>query len=652
MMLNIGWYFRRMRAMSAEEAFHRARIELKKRRWRKHIQTGETKGQPLYWHNGFHTSPACAGLDLSLQSAEVQALLMEAESYLRNEWHFFNLKGVREFPLDWHADPTSGKVAPRHKLGLDINHRDEHLAGNVKTIWEKSRHHHLTCLAVAYQLTLDERFAAAVVDQILDWTNQNPYLEGINWTHPLEHGIRLIAWVWCERLIRGSRHYQKAFGKHSPVWACVCRHQEFIDSTYSHGSSANNHLIGEMAGLFVSATAWPFFDHSERWRILSHGLLEREIVRQTFPSGINRELAFSYHIFALEFFLLALIEGERSRVRFSAEYRARLRAMIEIIPHLTDFGGNLPRYGDSDDGMAIQLQARQGRRDAWLYRVGRALVNASVPCASEGKLAARVLGFDAATETQWTAPQKASEAFEDSGIYVLTSRRGESDEVFVLADAGPHGFSPLAAHAHADALSFTLSVGGQPVLVDPGTYAYYTEQRWRNYFSSTRAHNTVVVDRRDQSTRAGPFLWTQQAKAKAIAWAVTDSGAKLVGCHDGYSQIGVLHQRTIELNRRTLTLMDDVRGSGEHEVTLCFHFAPECQVEVLSGGIVHVRRDDLQLRLTIPNGLTISIARGHERAGWYSPGFAVKQETSALFADGRFPLPVSFKTVIQVGHES
>jgi hypothetical protein len=650
-MSTIGWYFRRMQAMTPEEAFHRARLELKKEKWRRRIERGETN-RPAHWRNGLHLSSACACLDLSPESIEVQALLAEAESYLRHEWHFFGLNGTREFPLDWHADPTSGKVAPRNKLGLDIDHRDQDLVGNIKAIWEKNRHHHLTCLAVAYRLTLDERFSAAVVDQILDWTNQNPYLEGINWTHPLEHGIRLIAWVWCERLIRGSPHHQRAFGKHSPVWACACRHQEFIESTYSRGSSANNHLIGEMAGLFIAAMAWPFFDHSKRWRMLSQRLLEREIVRQTFPSGINRELAFSYHTFVIEFFLLALIEGERSQARFSLEYRARLRRMIEVIPHLTDSGNNLPCYGDGDDGMAIQVQARQGRRDAWLYQVGRALVGANVPRSAEGKLAAAVLGIDETPQTDRADPRKISKSFEDAGLYVLKSNQGERDEIFVLADVGPHGFPPLAAHAHADALSFTLSVGGRPVLVDPGTYAYYTDQYWRNYFSGTHAHNTVVVDHCDQSTRAGPFLWTRQARAKATSWTATDSGANLAGYHDGYRKIGILHQRTIELSGKTLSVLDDVQGSGEHDVSLCFHFAPECQLEVLQGSIVCVRRDDVYLRLTIPNTLTPTLTRGGESAGWYSPGFAVKKEAFALFASGRFSLPVCFRTVIEVCHES
>jgi hypothetical protein len=642
-----------MRVMSAEEAFHRARLEWKKRKWRQWIDSGETDHTVSYWSNGFQFSPALTFLDLTPECSETQALLIEAESYLRNEWQFFGLNGTKEYPLNWHMDPISGKVAPFHTLGLDINHRDEHLVGDVKVIWEKNRHHHLTCLALAYRITLDERFAAAVVAQILDWITQNPYLMGINWTHPLEHAIRLVAWVWCERLIRGSVHHQKLFGKHSSTWACVYQHQEFIYSTYSRGSSANNHLIGEMAGLFIAATAWPFFDKSEQWRTLSHRVLEQEIIRQTFPSGINRELAFFYHIFTIEFFLLALLEGERSHTPFSPDYRDRLRTMIEVIPCLTDVGGNLPRYGDSDDGMAIQLQARQGRRDAWLYRVGRALLRANVPRTREGVLAATALGIDESpVEEKERAAYRLSTAFDDAGIYVLTSRQGRADEVFILVDAGPHGFPPLAAHAHADALSFTLSVGGQSVIVDPGTCTYYASARWRNYFRGTSAHNTVVIDGLDQSTSAGPFLWTHQAKARTTSWAVSDLGAKLVAYHDGYSRIGVRHQRSIELYGRTVELVDEIQGSGEHEVSLCLHFAPECQVRALPSGIVCISRDNLHLTMSIPSVLMTSVVRGDERGGWYSPRFGVKQEAVSLFANGRCLLPISLKTVIKIGHKN
>ena len=96
---------------------------------------------------------------------ETQHLLREAHAYLKHEWFFFSMDGLREESIDWHLDPESEQKAP-DTFSLDINHRDERLVGNIKNTWEKSRHHHLSVLALAFRLTRDEHYAAEVVSQI------------------------------------------------------------------------------------------------------------------------------------------------------------------------------------------------------------------------------------------------------------------------------------------------------------------------------------------------------------------------------------------------------------------------------------------------------------------------------------------------------
>ncbi len=101
-----------------------------------------------------------------------------------------------------------------------------------------------------------------------------------------------------------------------------------------------------------------------------------------------------------------------------------------------------------------------------------------------------------------------SEAFPDTGLYLLQAGAAASpDRLSVTLDAGPLGYGVLAAHGHADALAVTLRIGGHDVLVDPGTYDYFTHPEWRTYFRGTPAHNTVTIDDANQSEMLGPFLW-------------------------------------------------------------------------------------------------------------------------------------------------
>lgn len=472
---------------------------------------------------------------------------------------------LRRGTPDWHRDETTGKSAPL-SFSFDIDYRAAGVIGNAKVIWEKSRHHHLTVLATAYALTKDERYADAVATQLLDWSAKNPCLRGLNWSHALEAGIRLIAWVWCERLLRGSAHHDRL----NALWPVIHQHQQFIELARSRGSSANNHLIGEMAGLFIAATAWPVFAETERWRELARQSLEEEIIRQTFPGGLNREMAWSYHVFTFEFFALAWLENPTA---FSAAYVERLRRMAGVITALADC---TPNYGDCDDGHALKLTSDNLRQ----------------------------LCSEIATNT------------EDAGLFVL-----RDGPIAVLADAGPHGYLSIAAHAHADALAFTLNVGGQPVFVDSGTCDYFGSEEDRRYFRSTRAHNTVVVDNLDQSTQAGPFLWGRQAKTTVESW----DGKTLVASHDGYP--GIIHRRRFALRGRVLEITDALEGSGDHEAVICFHLSPECTPD--------------RVKMNLPGKVETT-------QGWYSPRFGVKNKATVIEARWRGALPVTLTTVLEI----
>ena len=645
-MPDLLWYVRRARAMSAGEIAQRLAFRARRARLARQCAAGYSPAPRAV----IQVTPTPWALPPLPKGEEADALLREAEAALRHEWNFFGLSGVREEEIDWHRDPASDRVAPR-RFGFGINHRDESLVGNIKMTWEKSRHHHLTVLAAAYALTHEERYAAEVVAQIRSWIEANPYLRGVHWTHPLEQGIRLIAWVWCERLLRGSAHHTAFFNDQHLFWDAVYQHQRFIVETYSKGSSANNHLIGELAGLYISSVAWPFFRDAYRWRGMSRKAIERELVRQTFPSGLNREMAFSYHIFTLEFFLLCLVENARGAEDFSDAFQRQVRAMVEAMHALTDGGGNLPRYGDGDEGMALQIQAQEARRDAWLYHLGRSLVGAEVPAPAKGRLAAALLGHPAPDTPPAPSPRKGSVAFEDAGLYALASHRDTPEELFVLADAGPHGFLSIAAHAHSDALSFTLSARGVPLLVDVGTYAYHTEPKWRDYFRSTPAHNTLSIDGLEQSTAAGAFLYTHCARTTVHVWQPTDDGGILEAEHDGYRKKGWRHRRRFELAGSRLTLTDAVTGRGEHDLCLHFHFAPGCTVEIVGPGRLVARSQGVVLDIKLPEGFTAHLLRGEEEGGWYSPRFAVKEVTTTARATLRSGIPASWVTTLEIRHE-
>jgi len=650
----VKWYWHRLRAMTAEEIAFRVRFAIKKQVWRRRKSwrasaPGARKADRWTW-------PRAERLELP----ERQTIVLEADNLLAGNYRMLNLTFTEPL-IDWHLDPQTGKRAPL-VFGPDIDYRDPELCGNVKNIWEKNRHHHLTVLALAWALTRDRRYLAELERQLWSWTADNPFPVGVNWTSSLEAGIRLIAWVWIERLIRGTHEHDRLFGISGKLWPAIYWHQWMIAEHYSHGSSSNNHLIGEMAGLYIAASVWPVFAESARWRRMAKDILEREAVKQTFPGGLNREQAFSYHLFSLEFFLLCGLEGDRAGDPFSEGYIDGVRRMLEVIPLLTDAGGNLPRYGDEDHGMALQLRSSASSRIDWLFRTGIDWIGANVPLpfGDAGSIASALLisGIDERTRVAHASAaahpaKRRRAAVDDSGNHVLASNRGGPGELFCLFDAAPLGYLSIAGHGHADALSFALSAGGVPVIVDPGTFIYHADPVWRAYFRGTKAHNTITVDGLDQSVAGGPFLWERKARAELLERTLGPDGGRIAAKHDGYTRLKepVTHKRILALRGNRLTVEDELTGKGEHELDFRLHFAPYCITFLAGAAECIVQWEGGSMRMTLDPRLEWTILRGQADGGWYSPGFNVKKPADTLSGKIRTALPFTFKTELEVNHE-
>ena len=512
-------------------------------------------------------------------------------------------------------------------------------------VWEPARHHQLVVLGRAYQASGDTRFAHEVVAQIESWIDQCPFGRGMHWRSPLELGIRAINWVWAYDLIRDSG----AFGDESRT--------RFVDALNLHawdtfrkrsrGSSANNHLVGEAAGLFVTGTYFGQLPDAARWRAESGAILECQIREQTYEDGGGREQAFGYHRFVLQFFLVAGIVARRAGTDFSPAYWSRLERMLEFACKMLE-GGSAPTFGDDDDGYVLDLGASPGDlRD--LLAIGAAIFDRSdfKALAHGHEEAVRwLLGQDGLARYDSLAPslkgQLGPHAFAHSGYYLLQCGHPDArDRISVLFDCGELGFGSIAAHGHADALSFTIRAFGEDLLVDPGTYDYFTDAEWRQYFRSTRAHNTIEIDDASQSETLGLFLWGRRANARCTHWDADLRRPCVEGEHDGYTRLTdpVTHARRLELDTdaRVLTILDTVRASASHKLTLYFHLAEHCVVRSHGPHVLKITTPSGSAILTIDPALEVTHRRGSTdpRSGWVSRGYHRKTEATSIEAKGR-----------------
>ena len=152
----------------------------------------------------------------------------------------------------------------------------------------------------------------------------------MNWTSGIELGVRLISWAWVRRLLDNWPGAPNLFETNEEALCQIWWHQRYLAAFQSHGSSANNHVIAEAAGQLVASLAFDWFEESERWASQAAKLLEVELKRNTFPSGVNREMAFEYHGLVAELGLVAGAEADRAGRPLSEDTWRLLCEMVDV----------------------------------------------------------------------------------------------------------------------------------------------------------------------------------------------------------------------------------------------------------------------------------------------------------------------------------
>ena len=305
------------------------------------------------------------------------ALISAADKVLAGTWTVLGTPRADSADPDWFHDPVTGRRSPDGRLAFRINHRDEAETGNIKQVWEMSRHHHVTVLAAAWWLTGEERYAESAAHQLRSWWAANPFLTGVHWTSGIEAGIRLISWVWVRRLLEDWPKVGDLFEHNDDAVRQIAWHQEFLAAFPSRGSSANNHVVAEAAGRLAAACAFPWYARSAQWRRNATALLERELAANTFHDGLNRELATDYHRFVLELGLVAAVEADANGHALSDATWARLAGMLDAGAAIVDVTGRPPRQGDGDEGRALVVDDPDHDPWATVLGAGAALLGAA-----------------------------------------------------------------------------------------------------------------------------------------------------------------------------------------------------------------------------------------------------------------------------------
>ena len=346
-----SWYLQRLRQMSPAEVAGRTVDQVRRSAWApRQVHPGEQAALPDGLRDcRLFPSPLPLGTREQVSAEARAAVVSAADRLLAGEWSLLGTPRTDIRRPDWFFDPVTGRRAPQDRLAFGIDHRDEGETGNVKAVWELSRHHHLTVLASAWWVTGENEYAEVVDEQLRSWWAANPFLSGVNWTSGIELGVRLLSWVWVRRLLDDWAKVQDLFDTNETALNQIWWHQRFLAAFRSRGSSANNHVVAEAAGRFAAACAFPWYAESDTWRQDASRQLHDQLRANTFPSGVNRELATDYHRFVTELGVVAGVEGSAAGHPLPADTWSLLTASLDAAAAMVDGTGRPPRQGDGDE---------------------------------------------------------------------------------------------------------------------------------------------------------------------------------------------------------------------------------------------------------------------------------------------------------------
>ena len=528
---------------------------------------------------------------------------------------------------DWHLDPVHLRSTPQ-AFWSTVPYLDSAACGDHKIIWELNRHQHWIALGRAFWLTGDRRYRERCVAELGSWLDANPPLTGINWASMLELAFRSLSWLWAIHLFA-----EPETDEQSP-WLVdlvvgLDRQLTHIERNLSRYFSPNTHLLGEALALYVIGRALPELAASGRRASAGRAILLQEIDRQIAADGGHCERSTHYHRYTLDFYALALLVARQTNDEAAGRFEEVVERLGTAARLLADDRGRIPHIGDDDAGALTPMTGREPDDVRDSLAIAAALVNRpSLQIARAPEEALWLLGGDIAIQSRAASPQSLclSGSLPDTGYYV--SRAGGSH---LLIDGGPHGYQN-GGHAHADALSLTWAVHGAPLLIDPGTGCYTTDEPLRNRMRSTALHNTLTLDDRSQSVPRGPFHWSHVANGQVHRWRTHEGFDYFDGSHDGYRPVEH-RRRVLSLHGDLVVVADFVAGTLLHTASVHWHLDPQWTAQVRARGAVFTRggAQGERVGLSVPDGIVERFSGDAETGlGWYSPAYGRVDPTTTV----------------------
>ena len=412
------------------------------------------------------------------------------------------------------------------------------------------------------------------------WINDNPAVDGGNGWEPYTLSLRIVNWV--KAFLSGLNYDQKALNS-------LAQQADFLSQDLEKHLLGNHYFVNLKALIFAGC----FFEgkESELWLTLAFKDYQKELKEQVLPDGGSFELSPMYHAIMLADLLdlCSLFSTYPSKVpdgvlSFTKQVIIKMLAWLDVMSLGDD---KISFFNDS----AFCISADNKVLRDYASKLDINLSNSDL---IEDKLYLYNL--------------------QNSG-YVSV----KSNILSLIADLSPVGPSYIPGHAHADTLSFEMSLGNSRVFVNSGTSLYgVSVERLRQ--RGTSAHNTVVINNTNSSEVWSGFRVARRADIgnRDVGHVLANQTASFSAAHNGYKKQGIncIHRRTWNVSLNDVEINDSIQGDFSSAIGF-LHLHPDVKVVSSNSNACTLQIESFEIELSV-SGASLSL----EESSWH-PEFGV-----------------------------
>jgi uncharacterized heparinase superfamily protein len=502
---------------------------------------------------------------------------------------FSHLPDIAESSLNWAKPITKNHLMRAPNLVTLLNQERDISAASI---WSDTSIDKLWLYNLHY---FDGLNAVNNADDTLlkRWIQENPPVRGNGW-EPYPVSLRIVNWIkW---ILAGN-------AAEADILSSLALQTRYLNKRLEIHILGNHLLANAKALIFAGC----FFQGAEARKWLATGLkyFNHQLAAQILADGGHFELSPMYHAIILEDVLDVINILKTYAQPIPLVWLALVKNMFHWAQTLTHPDHNIAFFNDATLNIAPTLKQLS----------------------------------DYSSRLQLAPPPVNSTALQ----YLAASgfARLELGNAVVLADIGEVGASYQPGHAHADTLSFELSLGKQRLLVNSGisTYNSTGERSWQR---STMAHNTAVINDRNSSDVWKSFRVAKRASVHDIKTSARPDQMTVSASHDGYYHAyGVTHHRSWQLTRKKLLIEDTFSGHHKQKISLYFHIHPQVTVNQIDANNITFYDHSNQALAVLSSTQIITVLEST-----YHPGFNLSIPNKKLLIETTVTLPTQINTFI------